>query len=231
MDEKHNRNGKKMKDFKDYTVPKPWGSEYLLYRNGEVAIWILDIDYLKKTSMHCHPKKNTGLVVLDGLAKVTFLNSSYNLKSLDKIMIFKGHFHSTTAMSRNGIKLLEIESPEDKNDLVRLDDEYGRINTPYESEELWRERTSDEIFINEYNKDKDHTISNCRLKILSDPDRSEIINRDYNELFIILRGGLETEDGNMLLSPGDVVSSQNMTLLLEKFKISSNTEIMHVIKK
>ena len=231
MDESNNRKGRKMKDFKDYIVPKPWGKEYLLFRNGDVAIWILNINFNEKTSMHCHPKKNTGLVVMDGSAKVQFLNSSYSLKSLDKIMIFKGHFHSTTCLSKSGLTLLEIESPEDKNDLVRLNDNYGRANNPYESEDTWLKRTKNEIFIDSVNKHQQHVLSGCVLKIINNPSKEDLIDKDYNEMFIILKGGLETSKKEGILSPGDVVSSQNMTLLVNKFNISENTEIMHVIKK
>lgn len=220
-----------MKDFKDYVVPKPWGSEYLLFRNGDVAVWILNLDYQKKTSMHCHPNKNTGLVVMDGFAKVDFLNSHYNLKSLDKIMIFKGHFHSTTCLSKSGLTLLEIESPEHKSDLVRLNDDYGRANSPYEDETTWNLRNDEHLFIDSGNKNDIHNIKGCEFKIYTDPTKEQLLNRDHNELFIILKGGLETNQKQRILGAGDVVSIQNMSLLLEKFEIALGTEIMHVIRK
>ena len=47
-------------------------------------------------------------------------------------MIRKGLFHSTTSISQNGTKLFEIETPNDKLDLVRLEDSYGREGLPYE---------------------------------------------------------------------------------------------------
>lgn len=43
-------------------VKKPWGEEYLLYQNDDVAIWHLYIDPKQKTSLHSHPNKKTGLV-------------------------------------------------------------------------------------------------------------------------------------------------------------------------
>ena len=52
--------------FDDVVVKNPWGEEYLCFRNGDVAIWYLFILKGEKTSMHCHPTKNTGLVVLKG---------------------------------------------------------------------------------------------------------------------------------------------------------------------
>ena len=47
-------------------------------------------------------------------------------------MIRPGLFHSIKSISKN-LTLLEFETPVDKNDLVRLYDNYGRKNTPYEN--------------------------------------------------------------------------------------------------
>ena len=49
-------------------VNKPWGYEYLAYENEDVGLWFLNIKKNHQTSMHCHPKKTTGLVLLDGVA-------------------------------------------------------------------------------------------------------------------------------------------------------------------
>src|SRR3990167_2193158 len=53
--------------YKDLVVLKPWGYEFLAFENGRVAIWILYIKKRHSTSMHCHPKKTTALMVLDDL--------------------------------------------------------------------------------------------------------------------------------------------------------------------
>ena len=53
------------------------------------------------------------------------------LKAPDKLMIRPGLFHSTKSLSKDSI-VLEIETPINKNDLVRYKDNYGRENKPYE---------------------------------------------------------------------------------------------------
>ena len=111
-------------DYSTVIVKKPWGSEYLCYRNGDVAIWLLNIQKGEKTSMHCHPTKNTGLVVLQGEIELSFIRNKMLLTGLDKIHIFRARFHSSAAIS--DAFLFEVESPEDKEDLIRLDDNYGR---------------------------------------------------------------------------------------------------------
>ena len=54
-------------------VKKPWGYEYLVYQNEKVALWFLYIGYSQQTSMHCHPNKTTGLILLDGEAELPSL--------------------------------------------------------------------------------------------------------------------------------------------------------------
>src|SRR5438094_853367 len=122
-------------DYHKVVVQKPWGYEYLLYENGTVGVWFLKLKEGAKTSMHCHPNKKTGLIVLEGEAELSFLNDSTTLKPVSKMMIREGLFHSTRAKSAGGITMIEVETPCDKENLVRLDDEYGREEKPYEGRE------------------------------------------------------------------------------------------------
>ena len=76
----------------DVVVNKPWGHEYLAYENEHVGLWYLFIKKGERTSLHCHPKKNTGLVLLKGNVKTSFLNGSIEMSSLNKTMIRRGLF-------------------------------------------------------------------------------------------------------------------------------------------
>lgn len=127
-------------DYSNVIVKKPWGYEYLIFKNDFVAIWFLQIIRKRKTSMHCHPNKKTGLVLLSGTATCFHSDGKIELNPLDGIVIEKGVFHCTEAynslpiqpISENGIWVIEIESPPSKTDLVRMKDEYGRAGTSYE---------------------------------------------------------------------------------------------------
>ena len=121
-------------------VNKPWGYEYLVFENDKVAIWFLHIEYDQETSMHCHPNKTTGLILLDGVAEISFLTNKVSVKSLQKVMIRKGLFHSTKAISKDGANIFEIETPVQKHDLVRLEDKYGRKAKPYEGKNAESEK-------------------------------------------------------------------------------------------
>ena len=92
-------------------VKKPWGYEYLVYQNDKVGLWFLHIAKNQQTSMHCHPNKTTGLILLDGEAELSFLGDSYKLKPVSKTMIRKGLFHSTKALSEKGAFVFFFLSP------------------------------------------------------------------------------------------------------------------------
>ena len=57
-------------DFKDYLVAKPWGCEHIAYQNKVCCVGLLKINYNEETSLHCHPNKKTGLIVVKGKVKI-----------------------------------------------------------------------------------------------------------------------------------------------------------------
>ena len=127
-------------DYEDVIVKKPWGYEYLVFENAHVAIWMLQIVRQRRTSMHCHPRKRTGLVLLSGEAQFHHLEGSIALGRMNAVNIDANTFHSTEAtsllpirpVSEDGIWVLEIETPPLKEDLCRMSDAYGRAGATYE---------------------------------------------------------------------------------------------------
>src|SRR3989304_6761846 len=115
-------------DYSNVIVKKPWGYEYLVFKNDFVAIWMLQIVRKRKTSMHAHPNKKTGLILLSGSAACYHSDEVIKLNSLDGVVIEKGVFHSTEAFSALPIVpfslavvwVMEIESPPIKTDLSRM---------------------------------------------------------------------------------------------------------------
>ena len=210
-------------------VKKPWGYEYLMYENEKVALWFLFVNKNESTSTHCHPNKTTGLALLDGEVNVSFLSDVKNLKPLSKIMIRKGLFHSTKALSDSGAFVLEIETPVDKQDLVRFRDSYGREGKPYEDSTFEYPKENDCIWIEnppagEY---KDYKVGNVVLKVVNikDIDFFRTLDDDKNVMF--LDGAIITEYGVNVAGPGDIVSASVLKDLTTVFNnIKDNTIIM-----
>ena len=210
-------------------VKKPWGYEYLVYQNDKVALWCLYIGSEQQTSMHCHPNKTTGLILLDGEAELSFLTNTVNVKPVTKVMIRKGLFHSTKAISENGACVFEIETPVDKHDLVRLDDKYGREGTPYEDSTFETPKAEDCLWIND--SDSDYNFSGCNLKVEVIDSVNKFNKKDDEENIIFLRGGIKTDNGNFVAQAGDVVSSIIIKKLIKLFTIVSDNTIIMTIKK
>ena len=210
-------------------VKKPWGYEYLVYQNDKVALWFLYIGSEQQTSMHCHPNKTTGLILLDGEAELSFLTNTVNVKPVTKVMIRKGLFHSTKAISENGACVFEIETPVDKHDLVRLDDKYGREGTPYEDSTFETPKAEDCLWIND--SDSDYNFSGCNLKVEVIDSVNKFNKKDDEENIIFLRGGIKTDNGNFVAQAGDVVSSIIIKKLIKLFTIVSDNTIIMTIKK
>ena len=220
------------KNYKNIVVSKPWGYEYLAYENEFVGLWFLHIEKNHQTSFHCHPKKDTGLIVLDGSVDVSFFNDINRLISGRKIMIRKGLFHSTKAISDGGANIFEIETPKIKHDLVRLEDKYGREAKPYEGKSSEKEKDKECIFFKdpEENQKDTYIFSNCKILVESIQSKEKFLKIHDYENIIFLNGGIITDQDNIFVaSPGDVIAAHIVKRLLNTFSnIHPKTTIMIV---
>lgn len=206
-------------DFENVLVKKPWGSEYRVYDNGLVSLWHLFIRSGERTSMHCHPTKKTGILLLSGEAVVSFLNDSRPIRSLAKLMIREGLFHSTAALSPEGVVVLETETPSDKTNLVRLDDEYGRQEKPYEGSEAVTPLGADCVRLSDPREGEipRTRLGECTLSMERVGEAGHLVERPPGEVIVVLEGGLFSRTGDPVLSVGDVVSSETVSRLAKTF--------------
>lgn len=220
-------------DYQRVIVKKPWGYEYLMYQNDAIGIWYLHIKHGDRTSLHCHPHKKTGLVLLSGEAVVSFLNNSVRLKALSKLMIRAGLFHSTAAVSPEGIAVIEIETPCLKGDVVRFEDKYGRKEKPYEGLDAMIPVTEDCIRLNDPERGKQfkYTMHGCVLSVEKTKDISGLRQRPLGEIIVVLEGGLVSRAGEPVLSPGDVVSTSTLDRLTETFSAPYGVSLLTIQKK
>lgn len=203
-------------------VQKPWGYEYLMYENGVVAVWYLFIKQGARTSLHCHPRKKTGLILLSGEAVVSFLNGSQIVRPLSKLMMREGLFHSTEATAPDGIVVLETETPCEKENLVRLEDSYGRQEQPYEGSEAIVPLHKDCLQLDDPQEGRVWRYPLCGyvLSVEKARESSIFLERPPGQLLILLHGGLRSRTGDTVLGPGDVVSSDTADRLAKTFPTS-----------
>jgi mannose-6-phosphate isomerase-like protein (cupin superfamily) len=118
-------------DYSGVVVRKPWGYEYLWHQNVAVAVWVLHLNAGAATSMHCHARKRTSLIVLAGAATCSTFDDRYPLAAGQAIVLEPGVFHTTMAGTA-GCCLMEVETPPMKGDLLRFRDNFGRAGQGYE---------------------------------------------------------------------------------------------------
>jgi mannose-6-phosphate isomerase-like protein (cupin superfamily) len=219
-----------MLDYSQSVVNKPWGYEYLMYQSDKIGLWYLHIKHGKQTSLHCHPGKKTGYILLTGEAQVSFLNDSTHLKAVSKLMLREGLFHSTKALSENGIHVIEVESPPDKANLVRLDDAYGRKEQPYEGDEAVAPMTTDCITFASpaVGAPFSYMIHGTKLTIETISDVSALKTRPPNDIILIMDGGLISNANDPIVSHGDVVTISTFNRLAETFIATAGVTLMTV---
>jgi mannose-6-phosphate isomerase-like protein (cupin superfamily) len=220
----------KTRRYNKVIVKKPWGYEYLMFENGKVGVWHLFIRSGGETSLHCHPRKKTGYILLSGTAVVSFLNDSVSLTALSKLMIREGLFHSTKAASPEGVHVIEVESPPDKENLVRLDDRYGRKQKPYEGTKAHDSMAEECLVLQEPQIGTSHVyvIQGSEIVLERFEDISPIWSRPSKEIILVLDGGLMSKDGEFVLGPGDVVNIGTFNRLSGTFPASSGVSLMTV---
>lgn len=184
-------------------VNKPWGYEYIAYQNAHVALKVLHIKHGERTSLHCHPSKSTGLVLVEGEAVISFIADQTKLTAPAKKMIRRGLFHQTHAISDTGVIMLEIETPIDQDDLVRLRDDYGRQATGYETSQAPKDSDCLTIVVPDSGSNY-YSLGSSQLEICRPTEFDNLNDRD---LVMFLQGGLiKTVNGrtHLVTQPGDV---------------------------
>jgi mannose-6-phosphate isomerase-like protein (cupin superfamily) len=219
-----------MTNYEGMIVRKPWGYEYLMYQSDKIGLWYLHIEEGAQTSLHCHPGKKTGYILLFGEAQVSFLNDSTTIRAVSKLMLREGLFHSTKAISAGGVHVLEVESPPDKNNLVRLDDHYGRKEQPYEGSESTVPMTADCVTLASPVSGTSiaYTVQGVSLFVESFDDLAPLKTRPPGEIILVMDGGLVGGTGEYILAPGDVVSIATINRLSDTFPAPRGISLMTV---
>lgn len=216
-------------DFK--VVNKPWGYEYVAYRNKKIlSLAYLKINYKNKTSLHCHPNKKTGFILLKGKAKIQLgFDKSIICAAPEKIMIRSGLFHSIEAISKTGIIALEFETPVIKNDLVRYYDKYGRQKKPYEGKSFFINKEDIIKFKTpKVGKKIYYLIGKSKVLIETFKDIKKVLKKNPKYIIAILKGSLVNEKKQKVLSEGDIVRVPTIEKLSKKFRIRTSITTMTV---
>lgn len=217
-------------------VRKPWGYEYVVYREGKkLCVTLLKIYYKKKTSLHCHPNKKSGFILINGKAEFQlglWKKRSEIHSSPSKRMIARGLFHQIKSISKEGLIALEFETPSDKKDLVRFKDNYGRQDKPYEGKKFTKNIDSNFI---KFKKPKiglkqHFNIGKAKLLIETYKNFKSILKNKQNTIFAVLNGSIVDKNRRKVISHGDIIKTNDLKTLAKVFKIHKNLSVLKVLK-
>ena len=218
-------------------VYKPWGYEYVVYSDSNrLAITFVKINYGHKTSLHCHPQKKTGFIILDGKALVQigiYKENSKCFRTLSRLVFRPGLFHSIKAISKQGICALEFETPFKKNDLVRFMDDYGRQSKHYEGKKFTKNIGSNFIKFKKpkLGKKRKYNFKNLEILLEVRKNLKNLIKKDDKTTSAILDGNIVDNNGQNVISYGEIVKTSTLRILSDVFEIRKPLTILRVSKK
>jgi len=115
-------------------VPKPWGEEVLFAHTGRYAGKILRIRAGESLSLQYHEHKEETICLISGEADIQYgaLGSELTVRRFgpgDTIHLLPGAVHRVTAISDIVFAEASTAPPGWREDVVRLEDAYGRTGT------------------------------------------------------------------------------------------------------
>lgn len=219
-------------NFSNRVILKPWGEEYVIFNNKKkLAITYLKIKKNSSTSLHCHPKKKTGFLILKGTAEVQVGIYKENIKKykpLSILVLRPGLFHKIKASKNSDLYALEVENPYIKSDLVRMQDNYGRKEKGYESLEYSRKLNDQDILFKHPKKkeNKFYKLNGVKINISYTENFKNLKSLDNKSVLIILDGKIVSKKNKTIITFGEIIKSLTLKKLLDYFKIEKKLLIL-----
>ena len=109
-------------------MKRPWGYYTILQEEKGFLVKCIVVNAKEKLSLQYHHHREEHWVVLQGEALVTKGDEQIKLKIGESINIAVKEIQSLQNSSEEILKVLEIQMGEilDENDIVRIEDSYGR---------------------------------------------------------------------------------------------------------
>ena len=146
-------------------------------------------------------------------------------------MLRAGLFHSLKCVSKEPLIALEFETPVNKKDLVRFEDQYGRQSKPYES----HKKVKSDSLLTFFKKPKKneickYSINDLEILIENYKNYKKMFKNNNSSICAILDGKIVNRDGKQVIGYGEIVKTQTLKKLSSQFKIHRNIILMKVAK-
>jgi mannose-6-phosphate isomerase-like protein (cupin superfamily) len=112
-------------------VEKPWGSELIWTHTDRYVGKLISVNAGARLSLQFHNEKDESIFIVDGTLNLHLENDNGEVEQIElgpgaSQRIETGRIHRFEAIS--DVRLIEVSTPE-LDDVVRLEDDYGREGT------------------------------------------------------------------------------------------------------
>lgn len=110
-------------------IQRPWGHYKFLIQNQKYVIKTIAINPKNRTSLQLHKCRREFLYVLSGQATIIIGDKTVILTENQNCLIESGCIHRLCNNTEKNLEILEVQSGNfiDENDIVRIEDDYGRV--------------------------------------------------------------------------------------------------------
>lgn len=212
-------------------IYKPWGKEYIIFRNKKkLSITHVSLNFNKSTSLHCHPQKKTGFIILNGKMNVQvglYKKNTKNFLPLSRLVIRSGLFHSLKSVSKQGTTALEIETPVKKNDLLRFKDNYGRKDKPYEKNSFGYLSKKETLFVKPSSKNSNvYHFGKTKIILKYIYKKKDLVGFKKDSTCAILDGVIINKDKIPVLKYGEIVRIETIKKFLNYYLIKNKLLVL-----
>lgn len=216
--------------FDEEVIKKPWGFEYVAFKKKNIlCLTYLYINPKQKTSLHCHYKKKTGFIIINGKASVQlglYKSTTKTYNAPNKLMIRPGLFHQIKNIGKKPLEILELESPYDKFDLIRFEDYYGREKKRYETVST---KIKKKFNFNKKKKIK-FILEKCIIEIKEHKNFNNLLKSKMSSIHALLDGNIINNNKNNVMPIGDIIRTGTLKKISKRFKIKNKIKFLTVHK-
>ena len=118
-----------MKNSLNKIVNRPWGNFKTIHIGDSFTVKILTIYPNSQISLQYHKNRSEHWIITKGIANITKGDQTFILKENEVTFIKKEEIHRIENKEKFDLVIVEVQIGEkiSENDIVRLDDIYGRV--------------------------------------------------------------------------------------------------------
>ena len=110
-------------------VTRPWGTYQTIIRSDTYQVKRIIVNPNSQLSLQSHNHRAEHWIIVEGTAEITLDDKVFNAPQNTPIFIGVGQKHRIANRTTTPVIFIEVQTGKtlDENDIVRLEDNYGRV--------------------------------------------------------------------------------------------------------